>query len=127
VTGSWPDERTRPGLRQLRAVSDPPSSGDVLDADEHVLLGKVMAETVQIRGAVNNLTTEAQLMRSEVSALRRDIELDRKELVKSSASEAAKAGAGHASNRMAVLLGLLYALYTEAAPVLHELWRVVHK
>ena len=38
---------------------------------------------------------------------------------------ASSKAATHTSNRLAALLGALAILYTEAAPVLHALWRQI--
>lgn len=116
---SFAEEPTRPGLRQLRAVSDPPA----FDGDTHELVGKLLAETIQLRAGHNQLVTQLQLNTAEISQLRRDLELDRKELVHSSARGAAT----HTSNRMAALLGALFVVYEQAAPYLAQLWHWVHK
>ena len=106
----YPDTEatTRNGLRPPAAVSDPPPS----DAE---LLGKVMAECSRTSARVSSLTTEVGTLAREVSALAKAVEKDQGHLVQSSSASAA----AHTSNRMAVLLGLLWALYQEASPVLH--------
>lgn len=113
-----PAERTAPGARASKvlrtASSQPPEAGDV-----HELLGQMMAGLARLERKVDELLP----LRREVHQLRRDVELDRKALVNGASSKAAK----HSSNRMAVLVGALFAAYEAASPVLHEIWKGLHK
>ena len=105
-------------LRRL-GPSFAPAPGD----DVHEYLGQIMGATARTGRKVDDLTIQIGTLSREVSGLRADIEQDRRALVHGAASKAST----HTSNRMAGLLGALFLLYTEAAPYLHELWKMVHR
>ena len=119
MSQSFPDaETTRGGTPRGREASEPPLSADV-----HVALGQVMRATVEQRARLETVAGDVSTMAREFGAMRRDLELDRGELVQGTSKHTAQ----KTSNRMAALLGALFVLYTEAAPVLHELWRGLHR
>lgn len=108
-----PDDTARIRLRD----EERPIYGDIPE-----LLGKLMGGLARLERRELNTSLEVNTLTREVSGLRRDLDLDRAELVRSSSKHAAV----KSSNRMAGLLGALFVLYTEAAPILHELWRGMH-
>lgn len=119
---SWHGEDepvTRPGtpsshLRAAQTISStPPPSGDVL-----VVVGQLMAAVARLDRKVNDLLPLVH----EVYTLRQDLEENRHHLVHDSSKLAAR----KSSNRMALIVGGLFAAYESAAPVIHELWRVVN-
>jgi hypothetical protein len=103
-------------LRPLARLADPHTE---LSSDPLEAIGQVMAEVGKVGRLVATLNMVVETQARELNALRRDLEKDRGELVKGSAT--------HTSNRMAVLLGTLFVLYEQAAPVLRELWRSFHQ
>ena len=109
-----PDDTQR--LQRPGSRSEPP--GDV-----HEYLGQVMGGLARTNRELVELQTYTREVGAEVRALRDDLEKDRRALV----SSASRHASTHTSNRMAGLLGALFVLYTEAAPYLHELWRMVHR
>jgi len=99
------EERARP----------PMASEHELSEDMHVALGQVM-------GAVSRQGERVELLAHEVGGLRRDVELDRRALVRGASRSASR----HSSNRTAALMGTLFILYEQAAPVLRAVWRGLH-
>ena len=120
MSQSFPDreETTRGGTPRLLAPSQPPLSADV-----HEAVGQLMAETVRQGRKLDTLNTDVGTIASEVRITRRELQDDRGSLV----AETSKKTSARTSNRMATLLGALFVLYTEAVPLLHELWRSVHR
>jgi hypothetical protein len=90
-----------------------------LDPDVHVALGQLMGAVARLERKVDALMP----LRSEVHQIRRDVELDRGELVSGASSMAAR----HSSNRMAALVTSLFALYELASPFLREIWKAIHQ
>lgn len=101
------EETTRGGTPSKVSRTVPPLSEDL-----HEAMGQLMTEVVRQGRRVDEFGTRLD------DALRSASD-ERPELVRRTA--------GHTSNRMAALLGALFVLYTEAAPVLHELWRGLHR
>ncbi len=87
-----------------------------LSSDLHEAMGQVMAETVRQGRRVDAFEEKIDDVLAELK--RRQPEL---------VHSVSKTSAAHTSNRMAALLGALFVLYTEAAPYLHELWKMVHR
>ncbi len=100
----------RPGV--VRRLHSAPKLQD----DEVETLGLVM-------GGLASLKTDVQTLGSEVAALRRDIELDRRALVHGASTKAA----AHTSNRMAALMGALFTVYEIAAPYWPGIRGMFHK
>jgi hypothetical protein len=115
------DEDTRGGLRP-RPITRLPTDPRLSD-DTHEAIGQVMSEVMKVGRVVTAMRVDLDTQARELNGLRRDLEDDRTELVKGSSRKAAT----HTSNRMAMLLGTLFVLYEQAAPVLHELWKGLHK
>lgn len=103
------EEATRGGVPRAVVRAVPPLSPDL-----HEAMGQLMAETIRQGRRVDEFG-------ARLDAALAELKRERPELVHS----VSKSAAGHTSNRMAALLGALFVLYTEAAPVLHELWRLV--
>lgn len=105
------EETTRGGVPRVV-----PRTVPALSEDAHEALGQIMRETVrqgrQLDAFGTTLTDALAEMRKERPAL---------------AHTVGQRAATHTSNRMAALLGALFVLYSEAAPVLHELWRSLHR
>jgi hypothetical protein len=107
------EEQTSPGLV---FPSMPP-----LPEDRDEALGVLMAATARNGRHIAQIKRDYGVIRTEVMGLRKDIELDRNELVDGASRKAAK----HSSNRMAALMGALFTAYELASPYLSELWRLV--
>jgi hypothetical protein len=112
-----PDDTQR--LRLLKRDGEPsrpklPSVHELSD-DPHEALGQVMGATARVGERV-------ELLAREVNGLRRDVELDRRALVRGASRSASR----HSSNRTAALMGTLFILYEQAAPVLRAVWRGLH-
>lgn len=111
------EEETTPveGQRQeFSAESVPPASS------EAELLGRLLAAGARQQTAVNALSVQVGTLSRELSQFGRDLKDDKVQRV-----ETAKHASKVTSNRMAALLGTLFVLYQEAAPVLHEVWAMV--
>ena len=102
-------------FRLVRSQSELPKLSD----DTHEALGQIMAEVAKGARAMGELRQLIEVQARELGGLRRDIELDRTALVRGASHRAA----ARSSNRMAALLGTLFVLYEQAAPILRELWR----
>lgn len=110
VWGSDEEETTSTGkLRLLRGTPAPAVT------DLHEAMGKLMASVARIEVTQR----EWPLLRSEVSQLRKDLELDRSFLVRRAARRS--------SNRLALLVSGLFVLYDQAAPILHAIWKGFHR
>lgn len=114
-SGVFPDEETSPGL--------PLSSMPPLPDDVHEALGVLMGAVARHGRHMDNIKRELGMLRTEVVGLRKDLNLDRKELVQGASVESAK----RASNRMAALMGALFTIYELTAPYLHEIARWFHR
>lgn len=118
VVGSDFPEREEDTASGLPLSSMPPLPDDVHEAQ-----GVLMAAIARHGRHLDNMKRELGMIRTEVTGMRKDLELDRGELVAGASHSAAK----RASNRVGVLMGGLFGLYEVTAPYLHELWRLVHK
>jgi hypothetical protein len=103
-------------LRPLARLADPHAE---LSSDPLEAIGQVMAEVGKVGRLVATLNTTVETQARELNAMRRELEEDRSALVRGASKHAAVSS----SNRMAALLGTLFVLYTQAAPILRELWR----
>lgn len=101
----------------------PLSSMPPLPDDVHESLGVLYAVQARQGRHLEGLKRDYGVIRTEVVGLRKDLELERGELVASASTQAAK----RSSNRVAAMMGTLMALYELASPCLHELWRLLHK
>lgn len=110
-TDDEPD--TSPGLPPLGSMPPMPE-----DRDETI--GVIYAETARNGRHIATLKRDYGVVRSELTHIRKDLELDRGALVEGASKHAAK----HASNRVAALVGILFAVYEAAAPYV---WRLLHK
>jgi hypothetical protein len=99
----------------------PLSSLPPLAEDPDEALGQLMAALARQGRHISLLKRDVGTIRTEVTGLRKDTELDRGELVDGASRKAAK----HSSNRMAALMGALFTLYEVSSPYLHELVRLV--
>lgn len=94
-----------------------------LSNDLHEALGQVMVETVKLGRRVDGLAQQIETQARELNGARRDIELDRRALVRG----ASRSAATRAGNRVAALMGTLFIVYEQAAPFLRALWRGLHR
>ena len=95
--------RALPRRGPIPNVARPVPGSSALTQDVHELLGLLMASVARLE------TKHAELapLAGEVAQLRRDIELDRGDLV----HDASKSAAKHSSNRLAILMGALFSMY----------------
>lgn len=112
------EETTRAGVPKLVPRAVPPLSSDL-----HEAVGQLMAETVAQGRRVDILVVTIDGFENMLCVALGKLERERDGMVQTASSKAAT----HTSNRLAALLGALAILYTEAAPVLHELWRSIHR
>jgi outer membrane murein-binding lipoprotein Lpp len=119
---STPDETTSSGrLRALKLAERPEPVDDL-----HVAVGQLMASVAKLTTTVSRLdarVAELVPLSAEVTQLRRDVEIDRGDLVHGASTTAAR----HSSNRLAILMGTLFSLYEVSAPYLREVWRAIHQ
>lgn len=110
----WSDEvGTAPGSPSaVRVASEPPS-------DPLVALGQLMANVARLERKVDEL----RALPSEVAQLRRDVNLDRGELVNGTS----RATARHVGNRIGMLMVVFLTAYEVAAPYLRALAHLVRK
>ena len=119
MSGAFADEETtRAGVPKLVPRAVPPLSSDV-----HEAIGQLMAETVAQGRRVDVLVVTVDGFENMLLTTLAKLERDREGIVHTASTKAAT----HTSNRLAALLGALAILYTEAAPILHELWRSLHR
>ncbi|HXC23125.1 MAG TPA: hypothetical protein VNU28_00955 [Solirubrobacteraceae bacterium] len=118
------EETTRAGVPKLVPRAVPP-----LSADLHEAMGQLMAETVAQGRRLDELARVVGENTAAISGFENVLlsaiakqNREREGLVQTASTKAAT----HTSNRLAALLGALVLLYSEAAPVLHELWRQLH-
>lgn len=104
------------GLLRVASESDAPAP------DEAQLLGQVLAACARNEQATNSLALQVGTLTRELTQHRRDLDESHNARV-----SAAKHASTTTSNRMAALLGALFVLWETAAPMLHELYKMVHR
>jgi hypothetical protein len=119
------EETTRAGVPKLVSRAVP-----ALSSDLHESMGQVMAETVSQGRRLDVLSRTVAAQTGAITGLENMLcaalakqDRERSAIVQTASTKAAT----HTSNRLAALLGALAILYTEAAPILHELWRSLHQ
>lgn len=111
-----------PDLEENTSAASPSSklrTVPPIDGDLHELIGQVMASQARLERKIADFAT----LPSEVAALRRDIELDRGDLVHGASTSAAS----KSSNRLALLMGALFSLYEVSSPVVAQIWKALHQ
>ncbi len=100
----------------------PLTSMPPLPDDENEALGVLYAAVARQGRHIESIKRDYGAIRTEVIGIRKDLEIDRGELVEGASRQAAK----HSSNRTAAVMGTLFTLYELASPYVHELWRLMH-
>jgi len=98
------------------------SSMPPLPEDENEALGVLYAAVARQGRHLEGIKRDYGVIRTEVIAMRKDLELDRGALVEGASRQAAK----HSSNRTAAVMGTLFTLYELLSPYVHELWKLMH-